>query len=79
MLPLHVSAALPASVTQATLPFVQEFLGSDEVSVRFARELVAAVNRVNYNQANSLNALAGAYKLLVGFTHCTMLWPVHAL
>lgn len=38
---------------------VQAYIGSDERSMRFGRELVAAVNRVNYNQGNSLNAMAG--------------------
>ncbi len=82
----HLATVTPACinrnaseyVTQATLLCVQEFLGGDEVSVRFAKELVAAVNRVNYNQANSLNALAGACRLSPGQTSCTVLWPMHA-
>ncbi len=33
--------------------------GTDESSYRFGSEFVAAVNRVNYNQDNGINALAG--------------------
>ena len=37
----------------------QKSMGTDESSYRFGSEFVAAVNRVNYNQDNGINALAG--------------------
>ena len=45
--------------------WAQEVMGLDENSYRFASEFVAAVNRVNYNQDNGINALAGELSLLV--------------
>ena len=44
---------------------LQESLGSSTVARRFATELVAAVNRVNYNQDSGLNAFAGECMLPV--------------
>lgn len=45
---------------------MQKSLGSSTASRRFASELVAAVNKVNYNQDSGLNAFAGiALPLLV--------------
>jgi hypothetical protein len=34
-------------------------MGHDEDMYRFAEEFIGSVNRVNYNQDNRLNALAG--------------------
>ena len=38
---------------------MQKSLGNSPASRRFATELVAAVNKVNYNQDSGLNAFAG--------------------
>ena len=38
---------------------MQDDLGTSQVATRFGSEFVAAVNKVNYNQANTLNAFAG--------------------
>lgn len=38
---------------------MQKSLGNSVTSRRFATELVAAVNKVNYNQDSGLNAFAG--------------------
>ena len=43
--------------------FLADTLGSDLGSQRYAAELIAAINRVNYNQGNGLNALVGACQL----------------
>lgn len=40
-------------------------LGRSPAAARFGSEFVAAVNKVNYNQGNTLNALAGQYTLLL--------------
>jgi prenylcysteine oxidase / farnesylcysteine lyase len=48
-------------LTQQSLGgYIEEVLGGARTSRRMARELVAAVNLVNYNQGNGLNAMAGA-------------------
>ena len=39
--------------------WLQDSLGDSITSRRFATELVAAVNKVNYNQDSGLNAFAG--------------------
>lgn len=41
------------------LPLAQATMGHDEDMYRFAEEFIASVNRVNYNQDNGINALAG--------------------
>ncbi len=51
---------LLALTQQRFSTFLTETLGSDVGSQRYGAELVGAVNRVNYNQGNSLNALVGA-------------------
>jgi hypothetical protein len=38
---------------------VQARLGSSEKATLFVREFLGAVNRVQYNQNNSISALAG--------------------
>ena len=38
---------------------MQDDLGTSQAASRFGSEFVAAVNKVNYNQANTLNAFAG--------------------
>ena len=40
--------------------FLAETLGDDVGSQRYGAELVGAINRVNYNQGNGMNALVGA-------------------
>ncbi|KAK9823597.1 hypothetical protein WJX72_004119 [[Myrmecia] bisecta] len=52
----------PTQQTMAAL--LQEVLGSSGPALRFGSELAAAVNRVNYNQGNALNALAGMVSML---------------
>ena len=52
---------------------MQDELGDDANSQRFASEFVAAVNRINYNQGNQLNALAG---VAVGL-FAVQLFPYH--
>lgn len=49
----HVSPAFDMSFC------VQNVLGSGAAGERFGREFIAGINHVNYNQNNSLNALAG--------------------
>lgn len=49
---------------QSMSSHVKDILGTDEHSRRFASEFIAAVNRVNYNQDNTLNALAGMVSML---------------
>ncbi len=39
---------------------MQDVLGDSPEVLLFADEMVASINRVNYNQNNSLNAMAGA-------------------
>ncbi len=55
---------LLALTQQRFSTFLTETLGSDVGSQRYGAELVGAVNRVNYNQGNSLNALVGANLLM---------------
>lgn len=38
---------------------LQRILGTGESATRFGAEIIAGINHVNYNQNNSLNALAG--------------------
>ena len=54
---------LLALTQQRFSTFLTETLGSDVGSQLYGAELVGAVNRVNYNQGNSLNALVGAHLL----------------
>ena len=50
------------SLTQQSFStFLAESLGGDTGSLRYAEEFVAAINRVNYNQGNGINALVGAF------------------
>lgn len=44
---------------QQPLILMQATMGDDEDMYRFAEEFIASVNRVNYNQDNRINALAG--------------------
>ena len=43
---------------------MQERIGSGAAAVRFAGEFVAGINRIQYNQGNGINALAGEYTWL---------------
>lgn len=49
---------------QSMHAYLKESLGSSTVARRFATEVVAAVNRVNYNQDSGLNAFAGMVSML---------------
>jgi len=49
---------------KSTRLHLAEELGTDEPSWRFETEFVASVNRVNYNQENTINALAGMVSML---------------
>lgn len=49
---------------QSTHQYLERVLGTDKHSRRFASEFIAAINRVNYNQGNTLNALAGMVSML---------------
>ena len=50
---------LLALTQQSFSTFLAESLGGDTGSQRYAEEFIAAVNRVNYNQGNGINALVG--------------------
>ena len=56
----------------------QKSLGNSVTARRFATELVAAVNKVNYNQDSGLNAFAGSSVPLAPSTrsHFVSLGPV---
>ena len=52
--------------------WLQDTLGSSPEALLFADEMVASINRVNYNQDNSLNAMAGMSEpRLKATTHCS--------
>ena len=42
---------------------VQEKIGSGAAALRFAGEFIAGINRIQYNQGNGINALAGARQM----------------
>lgn len=49
---------------------MQDTLGNSPEVLLFADEMVASINRVNYNQNNSLNAMAGIFGAWLDLSGC---------